>query len=736
MSLCTMCQQLCPELKWEDEVLARCPYWGKPAVKLLKGGEKKVMHSSWKSFAVSLGQDCPICWTLWRYIRSSPLVTPVEEQHPDFRSLMTEAWYRIEDSCYFIEVRLSDMRSRPSSQCFEIWKTTQKCFLAGLVRNWTDDCLNKHATCRERDILHPTLPTRLLDLGNADSDRWAIVETKGDIHEYGKYVTLSHRWAENTPKLLRRGVYQLQHSCQDTQLPRHYQDIMSICRALPIRYLWIDSLCIFQDSDDDFRSEAGIMADIYQNSFLTLSICWDYSATSLFRSSRRRTLHRVPSAEHLKSRSVDAPNPAPRTGDYAFIQCQRNFEIDVTNALINHRGWVLQERFLSSRIVYLGNEQVYWECDTHVANEAVPQNLKARGKRIDVANDGDERRQVSWSNAVEAYTKCTLTRKEDKLIAISGLVKWLAAKSGETYFSGIWTEYWIPDLLWQPLSTAPKTSDERAPSTDNLRGPSWSWVGSQGPVTMEKKWRGSVFASSNLYSFDSVTTLPLAMLTHWTFNSLERDAFTSLEGATLKLNCPLIPAKFDDEEAMQELSQANHRAFLYCFANDEDRVGHLPSLRLRHGKPGDERQLRRTMLRLYFSRSFDPSLPYFLVPLLLHKPASTSTIFQDAPVHGLIVQETTENQDRQFIRIGSFSQNRPIDFGLAAVIINAVAKRGLGMNVGFKTAEESAFEVGLYEYATTYTSPPRFLSMDPDKEWNWSSTPHFGDAEWTRIHLV
>ncbi|KAJ3540441.1 hypothetical protein NM208_g5062 [Fusarium decemcellulare] len=240
MSLCTVRQQLCPELKWEDEPLTNCVWWKEPAVKLLKDGEEKVMHSSWESFAASLSQDCPICWTPWRYIRSSPLVTPAEEQYHDFRSLMTEGWYRFEDSCYFISVGtwLPDFSIPFYVAAFiralvtYTYAETESCHLipdintpesiAGLIRNWTDDCSNKHSTYRERDIFNLTMPTRLLDLSNADSERWAIVETKGDTHEYGKYVTLSHRWANNTPKLLRRGVYQLQHSYQDTRLPRHY----------------------------------------------------------------------------------------------------------------------------------------------------------------------------------------------------------------------------------------------------------------------------------------------------------------------------------------------------------------------------------------------------------------------------------------------------------------------------------------------------------------------------------
>lgn len=161
--------------------------------------------------------------------------------------------------------------------------------IASLIRSWSNTCLNEHSKCKGRGITSSTVPTRLLDLGNTDSDQWNIVETKDNAEEYRAYVALSHRWAENTPKLLKNGDgYQLQRLYQNSQLPRDYQDIMSICRALPIRYLWIDSLCIFQDSDDDFHSEAGTMAHIYQNAFLTLSICWDYSAASLFRSIQNR----------------------------------------------------------------------------------------------------------------------------------------------------------------------------------------------------------------------------------------------------------------------------------------------------------------------------------------------------------------------------------------------------------------------------------------------------------------
>ncbi|KAI8721686.1 HET domain-containing protein [Fusarium sp. LHS14.1] len=349
MNLCTVCQQFCPELTPENE--ARIRQYKDMDVWIVKDDKKKIMHASWEKFADSLSQDCPICWSLWRLLRSSPLATPDEEKHNDFQSWVTEA--RAKSFGYFLEVELPGRETLTKSRSYGICKTTEKMSLeterchpipdihtpesiARLIHSWSDDCLNKHPECKRRGTTSSTIPTRLLDLRNTDSGQWNIVENKGNVEEYRRYVALSHRWAENTPKLLKNGDgYQLQRLYHNSQLPHDYQDMMSICRALPIRYLWIDSLCIFQDSDADFHSEAGTMAHIYQNAFLTLSICWDYSAASLFRSIRPRTIPRTPPAEHPESGNG---NSTAHSGDYAFVGHNWSFEIDVAKALINRRG--------------------------------------------------------------------------------------------------------------------------------------------------------------------------------------------------------------------------------------------------------------------------------------------------------------------------------------------------------------------------------------------------------------
>jgi hypothetical protein len=53
-------------------------------------------------------------------------------------------------------------------------------------------------------------------------------------------------------------------------LPLTFRDAISFTRMLGLRYLWIDSLCIIQDDEADWRFEAGQMAGVYQNAILTL----------------------------------------------------------------------------------------------------------------------------------------------------------------------------------------------------------------------------------------------------------------------------------------------------------------------------------------------------------------------------------------------------------------------------------------------------------------------------------
>lgn len=51
-------------------------------------------------------------------------------------------------------------------------------------------------------------------------------------------------------------------------LPQTFQDAVIMTRALGIWYLWINSLYIIQDDEEDLRWESGKMHIIYQGGYL------------------------------------------------------------------------------------------------------------------------------------------------------------------------------------------------------------------------------------------------------------------------------------------------------------------------------------------------------------------------------------------------------------------------------------------------------------------------------------
>lgn len=46
-------------------------------------------------------------------------------------------------------------------------------------------------------------------------------------------------------------------------LPAVVRDAVTVSRKCGIRYLWVDALCICQDDEQEWESEAAAMADVY-----------------------------------------------------------------------------------------------------------------------------------------------------------------------------------------------------------------------------------------------------------------------------------------------------------------------------------------------------------------------------------------------------------------------------------------------------------------------------------------
>jgi hypothetical protein len=87
------------------------------------------------------------------------------------------------------------------------------------------------------------LPTRIIDVGESPRD---IVKVCSGTGISKRYCALSHRWGSSQPLCsTKAALLDRESGIAQELLPKTFQDAITITRCLSVRYLWIDSLCIY-----------------------------------------------------------------------------------------------------------------------------------------------------------------------------------------------------------------------------------------------------------------------------------------------------------------------------------------------------------------------------------------------------------------------------------------------------------------------------------------------------------
>ncbi|KAF7874912.1 hypothetical protein EAF04_002086 [Stromatinia cepivora] len=201
-----------------------------------------------------------------------------------------------------------------------------------LASSWIQECLFTHKSCRQNARECTKMPTRLLEL---DQPHPGHVRLQSVLSTQ-KYMTLSHCWGCSKPlRLLKETFEQLQKGIPTSSLPKTFSDTVKVVRTLGIRYLWIDSLCIFQDSLDDWKREAYSMCDVYRGSFCNIAAtASEGSEGGLFRSRDPRLV----SPLVITTEYTDYENKT-LLGEFTYFS---DIVHDHDQPLL-HRGWVVQE---------------------------------------------------------------------------------------------------------------------------------------------------------------------------------------------------------------------------------------------------------------------------------------------------------------------------------------------------------------------------------------------------------
>jgi hypothetical protein len=361
-----------------------------------------------------------------------------------------------------------------------------------LAERWLASCTKSHPKCiKSRDDCW--LPTRLVDIGIHDDNRGLRICESRSLPAGTRYLSLSHCWGLNPIiRCLKSNLDQFTEHIPFSKIPQTFQDAINITRYLYKRFrtqhLWIDSLCIIQDSDDDWRYEASNMGRVYANALCNIAATASRNgAEGCFRN-RDTLLVRPFKAEA----AWDGIHPGTYYGIDTTI-----LERNVSQAPLNTRGWVVQERLLSPRILHFAANQLYWECLEVDASESfpggMPRPMKGRFKDLDPRSAGEKDRVGTglqshnllniysvWHKIVSTYTSGNLTKGSDKMVAISALAKQVQSQLGSEnrYLAGLWEKYLASQLLWEVGSNG--NSPPALPT--EYRAPSWSWVSVDGHV--------------------------------------------------------------------------------------------------------------------------------------------------------------------------------------------------------------------------------------------------------------
>ncbi len=116
------------------------------------------------------------------------------------------------------------------------------------ISSWLGECCTSHTACRRPAAL--PMPSRVLDLGTSSERRVRLITSEG---KRGQWVALSHAWGDFQPIITTKETLPVhQAGIKWSELPPTFQDTIFITRKLGLQYLWIDSLCIIQNSPEDW----------------------------------------------------------------------------------------------------------------------------------------------------------------------------------------------------------------------------------------------------------------------------------------------------------------------------------------------------------------------------------------------------------------------------------------------------------------------------------------------------
>lgn len=143
-----------------------------------------------------------------------------------------------------------------------------------LWRSWMDNCCKTHTLCKAiKQIEHA--PTRLIDVGS-ETIAPRLIESHRDCKNILRFRTAGATTCRCEPHA---NYHEHTTAISWEAMPTTFRDAIEVTRALGCEYLWIDCLCIIQDSEEDWSRECTFMGEVYAGALVTISSSQGTSVT-------------------------------------------------------------------------------------------------------------------------------------------------------------------------------------------------------------------------------------------------------------------------------------------------------------------------------------------------------------------------------------------------------------------------------------------------------------------------
>jgi hypothetical protein len=392
-------------------------------------------------------------------------------------------------------------------------------------------------------VADPLYPKRLISWVENDADPKQVVKLiETDGWKNGRppedvkgrhYITLSYQRGRRPSVMLRRDNIESfkREGIRLEELPKTFREAIDFATHIEkVGYIWIDALCVLQDERDDWLSQSVQMDQVYGNSYLNLSATASNNSEGGLYVTRAHELlwedttdlNTAGISGLQRSKVIDTQAPVSRKSWTDPPELRRCVVLDasfwdelVNEAPVNKRAWVLQERMMAPRVLHFCKDQIAWECPECDQAETRPLGIPAFQLRSDdvfvgirlkglspqhgeqlrrarLQTDIDPDRHLHpeifafelWKHIVEVYSKTQATEEGDKLVALSGIARWMASEIGTRkkpapYVAGLWRKYLESQLLWRVEPRFDRqnrvfTHSSTRPSC--YRAPSFSWA--------------------------------------------------------------------------------------------------------------------------------------------------------------------------------------------------------------------------------------------------------------------